>query len=101
MLADQERLERQLGAAGDILLRQQASAGTAEELPQLVREIKKRRAELRSSVDQLRKSRGGSALDVSKGLQLEQDLNLEKERLDQINQLLYEVESRLYQLQQG
>jgi hypothetical protein len=101
MLADQERLERQLGAAGDILLRQQASAGAAEELPQLVREIKKRRAELRSSVDQLRKSRGGSALDVSKGLQLEQDLNLEKERLDQINQLLYEVETRLYQLQQG
>lgn len=101
LLVDQERLERLLSAAEDALLRQRTAAAGSDELEPLVKEIKKRRSALRQSVDQLRKSRGGSALDVSRGLLLEEELAVEKERLDQINQLLYEVETRLYQLQQG
>ncbi|MFZ4098833.1 MAG: hypothetical protein ACOYKZ_00700 [Chlamydiia bacterium] len=102
LMVDQEGLRRRMMALGDIaLLARAGEARDAEALNLLIQEVKKRRQTLRQSVDELRKSRGGSALDVTRGLQAEAELAAEKGRLDQINHLLYELESKVYAMQQG
>lgn len=102
LLEDMERFQRGIRTlALQAFEKDFEDAQEVTALEALASDVKKARQELRNSVDRMRKSRGGSALGVTKALEIESGLLLEKGRLDQINSLLYEIESKLYGLKQG
>jgi len=99
--ADRDKIRMQAATLKDPLLGRLLNSEAAEHLPQAVEALRKRKGELKSSIDMLRRERGAGSNDLSKGLYLDEVLREEKQRLDQIIDLLYQGERRLYDLQSG
>lgn len=98
---DRDKLRIEAAVHKDAFLQQLLQVVADDRLPQAVEALRQRKGELKASIDGLRRERGSGGNDLSRGLYLDEMLREEKQRLDQIIDLLYQGERRLYDLQSG
>ncbi|MGK5595144.1 MAG: hypothetical protein ACSNEK_07290 [Parachlamydiaceae bacterium] len=104
---DKLELEKRLKPIKDILIEKKEQALMAlpedkrlalEQLKELLKQRKERRQQIKDQVELLRKSKGASGFDFEKAMQFNEELNQEKERLEQANGAVKEIENKIKDL---
>jgi hypothetical protein len=71
-----------------------------QELEELLNQRKSTRDEIKSQVEQYRKALGGSSIDFEKGILYREMLDVEKTRLDQIQEMIEKLEEEIFRLKE-
>lgn len=105
--AEKQEIERQLKPLRDIISEKKESSllslsdndrQSLQQLKTVLQQRKERRQEIKDQIDALRKSGGSSGLDFEQAMNYNAQIEMEKERLEKINQGIKEVEQKIAQL---
>lgn len=105
--AEKLELERLLKPLRDLISEKKESAlltlsdddrQSLQQLKEVLKQRKERRQAIKEQLDAYRKSSGSSGLDFEQALNYNNQLSLEKERLEKINQGIKEIEQKIAQL---
>ena len=69
------------------------------ELKDILEKRKQRRSEIKEQLEKYRKALGGSGFDFEKAMMYREMIDVEKQRLDQANESIAEIESKISKLQ--
>lgn len=105
--ADKQEIERQLKPLRDLISEKRESSllslsdndrQSLQQLKEVLKQRKERRAEIKAQIDALRKTAGASGLDFEQAMNFNAQVAAEKERLEKINQGVLEIEQKIAQL---
>lgn len=105
---DKQELEKKLRPIKDILIEKKEQAlmslpedkrQALEQLKELLKQRKERRQKIKDQLELLRKSKGSSGLDFEKAMQFNEEINIEKERFDQANASVREIEIKIKEME--
>jgi hypothetical protein len=106
--AEQARLERLLRPLKDLIVEKREQAllslsaddqQSLQQLRQLLKERRQRRAEIKLALDQARKAQGASGFDFEQALAAEEQIKEERARLEKVTSGISDVESRIRELE--
>lgn len=102
--AQKEELERIIKSLRDVIVDKKEQGLLAlsdddrqalQQLQDVLRQRKERRQEIKDQLESLRKSSGSSGYDFERAMQYQQQMDEEKERLEQINHGIDEIEGKI------
>lgn len=106
--AEKLELERILKPLRDIIADKKAMSLTAlsaddrqalQQLKEMLQERRTLRQEIKEQVESLRKAIGASGMDFVKGMEYNSQMQVQKERLEKINQSIQDVEKKISELE--
>lgn len=105
---DKQELEKKLRPIKDILIEKKEQAlmslpedkrQALEQLKELLKQRKERRQKIKEQLELLRKAKGSSGLDFEKAMQVNEEITLEKERFEQANESVREIETKIKEME--
>jgi len=70
-----------------------------QQLREILKQRKERRQEVKNQIELSRKSSGSSSFDIAQAMNFNAQMNIEKERLEKINQGIKEIEQKIAELE--
>jgi hypothetical protein len=107
---EKQELERQLKSLKDIiadkkekalLLMPETDRQALQQLKELLKQKRERRAEIKTQIETLRKASGGSGLDFEQAMKRNAQMAEEKELLDKTNQGIKEIEQKIAEFERS
>ena len=104
---ERQEMERQLRPLRDLISEKKESSllsmseddrQSLQQLREVLKQRKERRQEIKAQIDVLRKAAGSSGLDFEQAINANNQIAVEKERLEKINQGVEEVEQKIAKL---
>lgn len=93
---EKDFLSQKLGSIQDLLLQRKEEKAGEEDLEKILEERKVLRQEIKSRLDAFRKTAGGSGFDFEQAMKYHELLDLEKERLEKMDEAIASLEERIY-----
>ncbi|MEI8366209.1 MAG: hypothetical protein WCF65_07300, partial [Parachlamydiaceae bacterium] len=104
---EKQEIERQLRPLRDLISEKKESSlltlsdddrQSLLQLKEILKQRKVRRQEIKTQIDQLRKAAGSSGFDFEQAMNFKAQVEVEKERLEKVNQGIVEIEQKIAKL---